>query len=48
MFERLFIPFILDREVEGLRDPIDQCMLYYFQKFKEVSMVACDAIHSAS
>lgn len=37
MFERAFIPFVKQQEEsDGIRDPIDQCVAYYFNKVKEV------------
>lgn len=37
MFERAFIPFVKQQEeCDGIRDPIDQCVAYYFNKVKEV------------
>lgn len=36
MFERAFIPFVKEQEeCDGIRDPIDQCVAYYFNKVKE-------------
>ena len=36
MFEKAFIPFVKQQDCDGIRDPIDQCMVHYFNKVKEV------------
>lgn len=36
MFEKTFLPFIESQTLEGLRDPMDQCMQNYFKQVKEV------------
>nr|XP_022317705.1 methylmalonic aciduria and homocystinuria type C protein homolog [Crassostrea virginica] len=35
MFEKAFIPFVKQQDCDGIRDPIDQCMVHYFNKVKE-------------
>lgn len=37
MFERAFIPFLKNEECNEIRDPIDQCVVHYFNKVKQVS-----------
>jgi len=36
MFEKAFLPFLSSQSRSGLHDPIDECMLHYFSKVKEV------------
>jgi hypothetical protein len=36
MFEKTFVPFLLNHQMEELRDPIDQCMLNFFRKISQV------------
>jgi len=36
MFERAFLPFLSSKSRSGLHDPIDECMLHYFSKVKDV------------
>lgn len=36
MFEKAFIPFVRQQgECNGIRDPIDQCVMHYFNKVKQ-------------
>ena len=36
MFEKAFIPYVKNDMVQGNKDPLDQCVLHYFNKVKEV------------
>lgn len=41
MFENAFIPFLINREkqLSGLKDPIDECMIYYLSKVHQVDFI---------
>ena len=48
MFEKGFLPFMKEQKYSGIRDPIDECMIYYFQQAKQVSSASFSAVSSIS
>ncbi|XP_078417157.1 cyanocobalamin reductase / alkylcobalamin dealkylase isoform X1 [Cetorhinus maximus] len=46
MFEKAFKPFIADKQLPTVRDPIDECVVYYFSLVKKnLSDQRIEAIH---